>query len=291
MNGLLVDRRRSRLAAVQPDLESAGRGGVFVYDRLHVRDFVRWALRHFRLAVWSSASQRNLQPLVRHVFREHASSLVFVWGQEQCSAEGRVATGRPLAPALGDSGFKPRFLKAGALRATERGALTRSRSWRRSSQQVWAAEGTTRLQLLCSISRLTPCRSTTVLVDDDEYKASRNPPFTALHPPAFDARRREADGALAEAGWLRVYLEFLANAPSVPAHVQRHPLPAEALAAGEPEAEAVDAEAAGGEQAEEGRPFLSRRQRKRNRLQKNAQGEGAHEEGGEEEAEEAPEAA
>ena len=78
-------------------------------------------------------------------------------------------------------------------------------------------------------------RDTTLLLDDDEYKAcrrtantralsdpqqaSRNPPHTALHPPAFTAEQLETDDALGEQGALRCYLEFLANAESVPSFV------------------------------------------------------------------------
>lgn len=71
-----------------------------------------------------------------------------------------------------------------------------------------------------------------VLVDDDAYKACRNPPHTAIHPPRFEAGR--ADDALADGGAIRAYLERLAHAPSVPAFIAAHPFPNAALSSARP---------------------------------------------------------
>lgn len=84
-------------------------------------------------------------------------------------------------------------------------------------------------------------RETTLLLDDDEYKARlfgvtgrrsrasqacRNPPHTAVHPAAFTAELVDTDDELGEQGALRCYLEFLSNAASVPAFVEKHKLEA-----------------------------------------------------------------
>ena len=61
--------------------------------------------------------------------------------------------------------------------------------------------------------------STTLLVDDDAYKASRNPAHTAIHPAKWEVASPQSndDDALAEGGALRTMLARLADAPSVPA--------------------------------------------------------------------------
>jgi len=64
--------------------------------------------------------------------------------------------------------------------------------------------------------------SSTCLVDDDEYKAVRNPPHTALHPRAYTVSEKDTDTELAERGTLRSLLAMMAEAPSIPAFVRAH---------------------------------------------------------------------
>ena len=191
-----MDRRRTRLAERRPDFEPKGSrsGACFVYDRPFVRSFAAWALQRFSVAVWSSASPTNLAPLVRHVFGKSAHRLRFVWAQDKCSTEGQVPSGRLVEGEGGERkpGMKPRFLKE-LSRVFEAGLG----GW-----------------------------ETTLLLDDDEYKASRNRAHTALHPRAYTAEQAATDRALSEEGELRLYLEALADAASsVPQYVASHPYP------------------------------------------------------------------
>ena len=50
----------------------------------------------------------------------------------------------------------------------------------------------------------------TLLVDDDEYKAGRNPPHTAIHPVSFTAEAR-LDSALSAHGELWTFLQAMAQ--------------------------------------------------------------------------------
>jgi len=57
---------------------------------------------------------------------------------------------------------------------------------------------------------------TTLLIDDSPSKAVRNPPHTALHPPAFTLEQAGSDVALSETGFLRSLLARAALAPNIP---------------------------------------------------------------------------
>ena len=188
MNGLLLDRHRSQppAGAPPPDLEYGdARLRSYVFLRPHAREFAAWALGRFRVAVWSSASARNLSPLVNLVFGEALRpQLAIVWAQDKCSVDGAVAAR--------DGKTKPRFLK--------------------ELSRVFAK----------GLGR--PER--TLLLDDDAYKASRNPPRTALHPKPYTLEARHTDSALAVGGVLRTLLDRLADATSVPDFLAATPLPA-----------------------------------------------------------------
>jgi hypothetical protein len=66
----------------------------------------------------------------------------------------------------------------------------------------------------------------TLLVDDDPYKAARNPPHTAIHPPAYAVAQRAQDDGLAPHAPLRRMLQRLADARgvAVPDFVAANPL-------------------------------------------------------------------
>ena len=193
VNGLLLDRQRSRVeGAPPPDLEYGSASlRSYVYDRPHAREFVAWALQRFRVAVWSSARSQNLAPLVQHVFGDGARALAFVWAQDRCGVDGSVElTGRR-------GGRKPKFLKPLAA--------------------VWDA------------GLGEP--HATLLVDDDRYKAARNPAHTAVHPAPYTVAQRGSDAALADGGALRRLLARMADAESVPAFIAVNAADVEALAA------------------------------------------------------------
>lgn len=188
VNGLLVDRRRGGpLPGAPADLVvGRGPGRTWVYARPHSAPFLNWALGAFDLAVWSSASLHNLTPMVKLVFGNRAPRLRFVWDQSRCDTAGSVPTGRP------DGSTKPRFEKR-----------------------------------LCRVFKAGLGHAdSTLLVDDDPYKAAGNAPHTALHPAAYSAEAAGRDCELAPGGGLRVWLERLAanGCWRVGDYVAAHPL-------------------------------------------------------------------
>ncbi|TFJ86487.1 hypothetical protein NSK_002144 [Nannochloropsis salina CCMP1776] len=70
--------------------------------------------------------------------------------------------------------------------------------------------------------------SNTLMIDDSRYKASLNPPHTAIHPPAWDDPDAHAsDDALGPSGNVRLYLQALLNSEvSVPDFVSATPFEA-----------------------------------------------------------------
>ena len=184
VNGLLVHRSREKLPGLKADLVH---GRTWVYDRPHTDEFLSWALQRFTVGVWSSARADNLEPLVAHVFGpQRRKNLRFAWSQEQCTTDGTVAT----KGGRGRTGNKPRFLKElSRLAAAGHGTLT-----------------------------------STLLVDDDIYKAARNPPHTAVHPKAFEATADSSDAGLSADAPLRLFLDDLCSSRlPVPVFVKAHP--------------------------------------------------------------------
>ena len=69
LNGMLLDRRRTPFPGTDPDLTySSGKLTYYVHLRPHAREFVAFALAHFRVAVWSSAMLHNIKPMLQLVF-------------------------------------------------------------------------------------------------------------------------------------------------------------------------------------------------------------------------------
>lgn len=64
-------------------------GKFYVWDRPAMRDFVKYCLDRFDVAVWSSARQQNVDLLVQHVFGYRRKELVFEWDQTQCRIVSR----------------------------------------------------------------------------------------------------------------------------------------------------------------------------------------------------------
>jgi RNA polymerase II subunit A small phosphatase-like protein len=76
----LIHARSERL-----DQEEAFRVfGYYVYVRPHVERFLIDCATHFRLAVWSSASDGYVEEIVRRVFPPEIP-LEFVWGRSRCT--------------------------------------------------------------------------------------------------------------------------------------------------------------------------------------------------------------
>eukprot|EP01050_Picozoa_sp_SAG11_P003056 SAG11_NODE_165_length_13834_cov_72.998544_3_plen_412_part_00 len=133
--------------------------------------------------------ERNLLPMLNHVLHGVGGvrKLAFVWGQEQCTDTGQMAKDNP---------NKPIFLK--------------------DLQRVFAAPEHTQLYT----SR------NTLLIDDDEYKTSKNAPNSHIVPQRYDGRAEKVDEGLGRKGALWSWLEQLAlTAEPLPQWVGKHPLP------------------------------------------------------------------
>jgi len=185
VNGLLCDRRRAPVPGLKADL-TYGSSSLksYIYDRPHAADFLRWVMQRFRVGVWSSARSHNLEPLVTHVFGNDLRRHLRFLWDQ-----GKC-TSEGSTAARGSSATKPKFFKE--------------------------------LRLLHSAGHGT--LRTMLLVDDDSYKAERNPPHTAVHPRAYEVNQKERDDGLGAQSALRRYLDDLCKTSleSVPEYVQAH---------------------------------------------------------------------
>ena len=94
VNGLLVHRERpwNRDAVTQTLKRGPDRAfpRFVCWDRPYVRPFLRWALLHFEVGVWSSMMPVNVGTLVAHTFGEVQGKLKFVHGRPMCDGTGTV---------------------------------------------------------------------------------------------------------------------------------------------------------------------------------------------------------
>lgn len=88
VNGLLVHRERPQNRDAVTATLKRGPDRAFprfvCWDRPYVRPFLRWALRHFNVGVWSSMMPVNVATLVAHTFGEVQKDLSFVHGRPMC---------------------------------------------------------------------------------------------------------------------------------------------------------------------------------------------------------------
>ena len=169
-------------------VEDAKVGQFYVYNRPHMREFIEWVHEHFEVGVWSSANTNNTKRLVDYVWGAHVSKISFIWGQERCSN-----IGSPVESAT--TRKHPMFLK--------------------ELKHVWSQKKKT------GLARFN--QSNTLLIDDSPYKAIRNPANTAIHPRGYTAYEMATDDMLSERGALRVYLDEVSRATSIPDFVKEKP--------------------------------------------------------------------
>jgi hypothetical protein len=56
-------------------------------------EFVPWLLQHFDVGLWSSCTQRNLDPIVQSVFTpEVQAQFMFILDQSACAVDGYLQT-------------------------------------------------------------------------------------------------------------------------------------------------------------------------------------------------------
>jgi hypothetical protein len=111
---------------------------------------------NFVVDVWSSARKGNVNQVVKFLFNSAKQQPAFVWHQEHCT---NIGISHP------QSRYKPVFLKE------------LLKLWRKVDRQLSWAKGV-----------YSPINI--ILIDDFPYKASRNPPHTAIFPQPYKATKK-----------------------------------------------------------------------------------------------------
>ncbi|XP_060206166.1 uncharacterized protein LOC132633654 [Lycium barbarum] len=145
---------------------------------------MKFCLERFEVGLWSSAMDRNVEPILDNIAVGLRRKLLFVWDQDNCI----------------DSGFstlekknKPIFLK--------------------QLSKIWEN----------NFGGGKFSKANTLMIDDEPHAALLNPPNTAVFPPAYKVRNRR-DTFLGPKGEMQGFLEGLVDANDVPTYVKGHPL-------------------------------------------------------------------
>jgi RNA polymerase II subunit A small phosphatase-like protein len=89
---LILDLDETLIHAAKQPLQHACDFGLFgyhVYKRPHVAAFIRTCAQHFKLAVWSSASDDYVAAIVKEIFPGDIP-LEFVWARSRCTPVSTV---------------------------------------------------------------------------------------------------------------------------------------------------------------------------------------------------------
>ncbi|KAG0464383.1 hypothetical protein HPP92_020452 [Vanilla planifolia] len=165
-----------------------------VYKRPFLDDFLAFCFEWFVVGVWSSRNWRNIIGVIDYIIGDAKDKLQFCWDSSKCTNTGFNTI---------ENRHKPLVLKE------------LSKLWNKEESSLPWEEG-------------EYSQSNTLLVDDSPYKALLNPPHTAIFPPPFDFRDID-DCSLGPGGDIRTYLERIAVADDVQAHVMQHSFGQQAL--------------------------------------------------------------
>lgn len=103
LNGILVYRNYAPNSSSSDDKIPDGairRGNFIIWKRPGLEKFLEYVFHNFNVAVWSSVSKRNLDPLIEVVFGPLKQRLLFSWDQSRCEKTNHPLTNK-----------KPLFLK------------------------------------------------------------------------------------------------------------------------------------------------------------------------------------
>ncbi|XP_015087457.1 uncharacterized protein LOC107030704 isoform X1 [Solanum pennellii] len=143
---------------------------------------MKFCLERFEVGLWSSAMDRNVEPILDNIMIGLRKKLVFVWDQDKC-----IDSGFPTV----EKKNKPIFLKK------------LKKIWENNYYGGRFSE------------------SNTLLIDDEPHVALLNPPNTGVFPPAYKVKNN-IDTFLDAKGEMHEFLEGLVDADDVPTHVKRH---------------------------------------------------------------------
>lgn len=137
-------------------------GNFKVYIRPGCEEFVKFCLKQFEVAVWSSGMKDKVSGLVEAAFGSRRKELLFVWSQVKCTLT------KVKDPTNSWKGVMLKEL-----------SVVRSAIWERGFDEF-----------------------NTLLIDDTPYKVLRNPSNTAVHPKPWTAHDVANNGLFALRDWL-----------------------------------------------------------------------------------------
>ncbi|XAR64624.1 Phosphoprotein phosphatase [Bertholletia excelsa] len=195
LGGVLVHRvyRRMRCSDYKADTYKGHRadlivGNFLVFKRPYVEEFMKFCFERFEVGMWSSAMVHNTDDVLSMIMGGLKNKLLFVWDQKKCSNTHFKSL---------EKADKPIFVK--------------------ELSKLWAG-GQTLPRKPGKFSA-----SNTLLIDDEPYKALRNPPNTAIFPHTYKVDNG-SDDFLGPDGELKQFLDGLAEAEDVPSYVKDHPI-------------------------------------------------------------------
>lgn len=83
----LIHSSEEKIKGVEPDFCV---DHFFVYKRPYLEDFLRFCDKHFKLAVWSSATDDYVKEIVMNIFPSEIK-LEFIWGRSRCTFKKQTA--------------------------------------------------------------------------------------------------------------------------------------------------------------------------------------------------------
>lgn len=188
LNGLLLHRQyqlatRGHHFAHQRDHPDAISNGFAIYLRTNAAEFLQWCHEHFVVALWSTCTLQNLQPLVELLYAgldRHSPDMIL--SQEDCFNTGIMHPTSPTKPIL---------------------AKLMSSAWKKARQQ----ESTQ----FCEFGE-----HNTLLIDDAPYKAIGNKRYTSVHPNTWHPHTsNENVPSIGEDGILRSLLTSILTSMDV----------------------------------------------------------------------------
>ncbi|CAN8287428.1 unnamed protein product [Cochlearia groenlandica] len=104
LSGLLLHRVHVKNMRKKPKNRTpdASCGPNLVYKRPFAEEFIKFCLDRFKVGIWSSACERNVDMTLNIVLENLQEKLLFIWDQDECTDSGYKTL---------ENSFKPMFFK------------------------------------------------------------------------------------------------------------------------------------------------------------------------------------